>query len=95
MILEEYLDDVKSRLRVFDKFHFVEEPHIYWWLDEKGNRQEAETSMTALIHSYSTPFEEEEIAKRESAKLFMLLKPHKGTILSLMFEIFRIFVAYK
>lgn len=64
MMLEQYLDDIKNKLHVFDKFHFVEEPHIYWWLDKDGNRQEAETSMTALIHSYSAPFEEEEIAKR-------------------------------
>lgn len=58
------LDDVKKRLQVFNKFHFEEEPHIYWWLDEEGNYQQADTSMTAIIETYAQEFDKEKMAKR-------------------------------
>lgn len=60
---------IKDRLRVFDKFHFEEEPHIYWWLDKDGNRKQATTSMTALIHDHSQPFDAEKIAPFTARKM--------------------------
>ena len=60
---------IKDKLRVFDMFNFEDEPHIYWWLDENGNRKQATTSMTALIHSHAQPFNKEEIAPRTAKKM--------------------------
>ena len=60
---------IKDKLHVFDMFHFEEEPHIYWWLDENGNRKQATTSMTALIHDHTQPFKKEEIAPLTARKL--------------------------
>ena len=31
---EALVQGFKDKLKVFDKFHFEEEPHIYWWLNE-------------------------------------------------------------
>lgn len=56
------IEEFKEKLKVFDKFHFEEEPHIYWWLDEDGNRCQAETSMTALIEAHAHPFDKQKIA---------------------------------
>ena len=50
-------------------FNFEDEPHIYWWLDENGNRKQATTSMTALIHSHAQPFNKEEVAPRTAKKM--------------------------
>lgn len=61
--------EIKEQLSVFDKFHFVEEPHIYWWVDKYGNRQQAENSMTQLIHKHSNPFDAERIAPFSAKKL--------------------------
>ena len=63
------IEDIKKELKVFDVFNFEEEPHIYWWLDENGERKEAKTSMTALIHSYSQPFNAEKIAPLTAKKM--------------------------
>lgn len=63
------IEDIKSRLKVFDMFHFEEEPHIYWWLDENGERKQAKTSMTALIHSHAQPFDAEKIAPLTARKM--------------------------
>ena len=60
---------IKDKLRVFDMFNFEDEPHIYWWLDENGNRKQATTSMTALIHSHAQPFNKEEVAPRTAKKM--------------------------
>ena len=60
---------IKDKLHVFDMFHFEEEPHIYWWLDENGNRKQATTSMTALIHDHAQPFNKEEMAPHTAKKL--------------------------
>lgn len=65
----EDLTKVKEALEVFNKFHFEEEPHIYWWIDENGERQQATTSMTALIHDHSQPFEAEKIAPFTARKM--------------------------
>lgn len=69
MSIEEYLEYVHERLKVFDIFHFEEEPHIYWWIDENGERQQATTSMTALIHEHSQPFDAEKIAPFTAKKM--------------------------
>ena len=66
---EALVQGFKDKLKVFDKFHFEEEPHIYWWLNEKGERCQAQTSMTALIHSHSQPFDAEKIAPFTARKL--------------------------
>jgi len=66
--MDDIIQDFKKKLRVFDKYHFEEEPHIYWWLDKDGNRKQATTSMTALIHSYSQPFDSELVAERVAIK---------------------------
>lgn len=63
------IEDIKNELGVFSKFNFEEEPHIYWWLDENGNRKQAKTSMTALIHHHSQPFDAEKIAPFTARKL--------------------------
>lgn len=63
------ITEIRNSLKVFDKFHFEEEPHIYWWLDSNGNRKEASTSMTALIHSHSQPFDAESNAARVANRL--------------------------
>jgi len=60
---------IKEKLKVFDKFHFEEEPHIYWWLDKDGNRKQATISMTALIHDHSQPFDAEKIAPFTAKKM--------------------------
>lgn len=65
----EDLAKVKKALEVFNKFHFEEEPHIYWWIDENGERQQATTSMTALIHDHSQPFNAEKIAPFTARKM--------------------------
>lgn len=65
----EDLTKVKEALEVFNKFHFEEEPHIYWWIDENGERQQATTSMTALIHDHAQPFEAEKIAPFTARKM--------------------------
>lgn len=66
---ETLVNNFKDKLKVFDKFHFEEEPHIYWWLDKNGNRCQAQTSMTALIHDHSQPFDAEKIAPFTARKL--------------------------
>ena len=68
---EALVQNFKDKLQVFNKFHFEEEPHIYWWLDENGNRRQAQTSMTALIHSHSQPFDAERLAPFTAKKLHM------------------------
>lgn len=60
---------IKDKLHVFDMFHFEEIPHIYWWIDKNGNRKQASTSMTALIHSHSQPFDKEAMASRTAKKM--------------------------
>lgn len=60
---------IKEKIRVFDKFHFEEEPHIYWWIDDDGNKKQATTSMTSLIHSHSQPFDKEAVAPLTAKKL--------------------------
>lgn len=68
-MIENKIQTIKEKLRVFDMFHFEEEPHIYWWIDKEGNRQQAKTSMTALIHSHSQPFDAEKIAPFTARKM--------------------------
>lgn len=63
--------EINKELEVFKKFTFEEEPHIYWWIDKYGNRQQAENSMTQLIHKYSNPFDAERIAPFSAKKLHM------------------------
>lgn len=65
------LDNIKKNLMVFKKFNFEEEPHIYWWLNSEGQRKEAKISMTSLIHSYSQPFDAENIAPYTAKRLNM------------------------
>lgn len=69
MLLDTKIHVIKEELEVFKKFHFEEEPHIYWWLDKNGNRRQATTSMTALIHEHSQPFDAEKIAPKTAKKL--------------------------
>lgn len=69
MTTDEYLDYVREKLKIFEMFHFEEEPHIYWWIDENGERQQATTSMTALIHEHSQPFDAQKIAPYTAKKL--------------------------
>lgn len=67
--MDEKITNIKKELDVFKKFHFEEEPHIYWWIDKNGQRKQAITSMTALIHSYSQPFDAEKQAPFTARKL--------------------------
>lgn len=70
----EEIKKIKDELKVFDKFHFIEEPHIYWWLDKDGKRQQAKTSMTALIHDHSQPFDKYKIAPFTAKKMGLPVK---------------------
>ena len=65
------ISEIQDQLKVFDKFHFEEEPHIYWWIDKWGQRQQAIHSMTQLIHENTTPFDAERIAPFSARKLGM------------------------
>lgn len=65
------ISEIKKKLEVFNKFTFEEEPHIYWWIDKYGNKQQAANSMTQLIHKNSNPFEAERIAPFSAKKLGM------------------------
>lgn len=67
--MDEKITNIKKELDVFKKFHFEEEPHIYWWIDKNGQRKQAIISMTALIHSYSQPFDAEKQAPFTARKL--------------------------
>ena len=67
--MDEKIANIKEQLNVFKKFHFEEEPHIYWWIDKDGNRKQATISMTALIHEHSQPFDAEKQAPRTAKKL--------------------------
>lgn len=67
--MDEKITNIKKELNVFKKFHFEEEPHIYWWIDKNGQRKQAIISMTALIHSYSQPFDAEKQAPFTARKL--------------------------
>ena len=68
-MIDKKIQDIKNELKVFNKFNFEEEPHIYWWIDKDGNRRQAHTSMTSLIHSYSQPFNAEKIAPLTARKM--------------------------
>ena len=46
------IEKIFDELKVFKKFNFEEEPHIYWWLNSQGERCQAKISMTSLIHLY-------------------------------------------
>lgn len=65
------LQEINKELEVFKKFTFEEEPHIYWWINKNGIRQQAENSMTQLIHKHSNPFDAERIAPFSAKKLGM------------------------
>lgn len=78
MTVDEYIKYVKEQLKVFDMFNFEEEPHIYWWLDENGERQQAEISMTSLIHEHSQPFDAEKIAPFSAKKMGLSVKEVLG-----------------
>lgn len=67
--MEDKIFNIKKELDVFKKFHFEEEPHIYWWLDKNGKRKQATISMTALIHEHSQPFDAEKQAPITARKL--------------------------
>ena len=57
------IEKIFDELKVFKKFNFEEEPHIYWWLNSQGERCQARISMTSLIHSYSQPFDKEKVSQ--------------------------------
>lgn len=61
--------EINQELEVFKKFTFEEEPHIYWWINQYGNREQAANSMTQLIHKNSNPFDAERIAPFSARKL--------------------------
>lgn len=65
------IPEIKEQLSIFKKFHFEEEPHIYWWIDKNGNRKQANHSMTQLIHENTTPFDAERVAPFSAKKLGM------------------------
>lgn len=70
-MLDLEITNIKRELEVFQKFHFEEEPHIYWWIDKNGQRRQAKTSMTALIHDHSQPFDAEKIAPFTAKKMHL------------------------
>lgn len=63
------ISELKDKFKVFEGFHFEEEPHKYWWLDENGGKVYATKSMTQLIHSHSQPFDAEKIAPFTAKKM--------------------------
>ncbi len=63
------IEFIKEKLNVFNKFHFEEEPHVYWWLDKDGNKKFANISMTQLIHKYAKPFDAQKIAPFSAKKM--------------------------
>lgn len=69
------LQSIQQQLERFKKFHFEEEPHIYWWLNENmpkyAQYTQAQHSMTQLIHKYTNPFDAEKIAPFSAKKLGM------------------------
>lgn len=57
------LEEVKQKLKVFDKFEFFEEDHHY-----ECNGEKVGISVTRLIEEYSNPFNQQEIAEKVALK---------------------------
>lgn len=62
------IDKVKDELKVFDKFTFYEEPHVYIYKDKDGNEVEISKSVTSLIEDYSNIFDKENAATKKALK---------------------------
>jgi len=58
------INEVKEIIKTkFSKYTFHEDSHTYTYVDADGNKKTIGTSTTQLIHSYSNPFDENEMSK--------------------------------
>ena len=56
------IGEVKDKLKVFDRYTFYEEPHIYTYLEDDGSETQVGISVTTLIGQYEQPFDEDKMA---------------------------------
>lgn len=56
------IEEVKDKLKVFDRYTFYEEPHIYTYLEDDGSETQVGISVTTLIGQYEQPFDEDKMA---------------------------------
>ncbi len=56
------ITDIKNELKVFDRYKFYEEPHIYTYVEDDGTETEVGMSVTQLISQYENPFDEEKMS---------------------------------